>query len=101
MKTFDFFAKLTLTSIGLLSESRLPWQVVVEIFAVLAVQAFGVVGALASSVDHVVLSVESLQRQTTRSVTVAGAGTTNDHVRDGVVVLLVDLRTVIEQIVAE
>lgn len=69
-KNFKNFVNLTLTSIGLLSESGFPWKVVVKVFAVFAVQTLGVVGALASAVNHVVLGVESFQRQTARSVTI-------------------------------
>lgn len=70
---YSTFVDLTLARIGLLSKGWFPWQVVVEILAVFAVKAFGVVGALASSVNHVILGVKSFQRETARSVPVARA----------------------------
>lgn len=50
---------------------------------------------------HVVLCVESFQWQTARSMAVAGARATNHHVGDRVVIFLMNLRSVVQQIVTE
>lgn len=41
--------------VRLLADRGLPRQIVVEVLALLAVETLGVVGALASTVDHVLL----------------------------------------------
>lgn len=87
---------LTFASIRLLAQCRLPWQIVVKVFAVFTVKAFRVVRAFASTVHHVVLRVESFQRQTTRSVSIARARSAHNHVGDGVIIFLLDLRTIVE-----
>ena len=62
----------------------------VEIFTLLAIETFGVVGTLATTVNHVRPLVYTRQRQTTRSMAVTRAGTSHHHVINGVVVLVLD-----------
>lgn len=84
------------TGIGLLADGWFPGQVVKEVLALLAVATLGVVGTVASSVDHVIFVSDTVERKTMRSVTVARAGTSDNHLLDGVVVLLTDLATVVQ-----
>ena len=60
----------------------------VEIFTLLAIETLGVVGTLATTVNHVRPLVYTRQRQTTRSMAVTRAGTSHHHVINGVVVLV-------------
>ena len=61
-------------SVGHATDSRHPRQVVVEILALLAIQAFGVVLTLAFAVDHIpTMNLLIIQRNTSGSVTVARA----------------------------
>lgn len=85
--------RLTLTCVCLLAERRLPWQIVVKILAFFAVQSFGIVRALAASVHHVNLVLDSLQRQTVRRVAIAGARSANHHIRNGIVVFFLRTQT--------
>ena len=80
--------KLTLALVLLLASGRLPGDVVVVGQTVLAVVAHGVVGAVALAVHHASdPCVLRPLRQATLGVTVAGAGASDGHVVDGVVVL--------------
>lgn len=96
-------ATALLTRIGLLTKGRLPWQVIEKVLALLTVQSLGVMRTLALSMDHVVLIrvLQVVQRQAPVSVSIAGAGSTDNHVRDGVVVLFTDLLTVIQQVISQ
>lgn len=89
------------TGVGLLANGWFPGQVVEEVFALLAIATLGVVGAIASAVYHVLFVIDTVERKTVRSVTVARAGTSDNHLLDGVVVLFADLAAVVQQIVAE
>lgn len=81
----------SLAGVGDTSNRRHPRQIVVEILALLAVQAFSVVLTLAFAVDHVSpMDPLVLQRNAPRSVSVARAGSSHHHVVDGVVVLLLN-----------
>lgn len=89
------------TGVRLFADRGFPRQIVVKVLAILAVQSFGVVSALASAVDHVLFVGDSGQRQTSGSVSVAGAGSANHHILDGVVIFLANLGSIVEQIVAQ
>lgn len=80
----------TLASVCLTTNSRPPGQIMVEIFTLLAIETLGVVGTLATTVNHVRPLVYTRQRQTTRSMAVTRAGTSHHHVINGVVVLVLD-----------
>lgn len=96
-------ATALLTRVGLLTKGRLPGQVIEKVLALLTVQSLGVVRALALSMHHVVLIrvLQVVQRQAPVRVSIARAGATDNHVGDGVVVLLTDLLTVIQQVVSQ
>lgn len=89
------------TCVGLLADGGLPGQVVVEILAFLAVAALGVMGTLALAMHHVLLVGHAVEGQAARGVTVARARATYHHVLDGIVVLLANLRPVVEKFVAK
>lgn len=82
--------------VRLLADRRFPRQIVIEVVACLAVQTLGVVSALASAMDHVLLVDDAGQRQTFRGVSVARTGTADHHVLDGVIVFLADFGPIIE-----
>lgn len=96
-------ATALLTRVGLLTKGRLPGQVIEKVLALLTVQSLGVVRTLALSMHHVVLIrvLQVVQRQAPVRVSIARAGSTDNHVRDGVVVLLTDLLAVIQQVVSQ
>ena len=78
---------LTFTFIFLFSVSWFPWNVVVVRQAEFAVVAPGVVIAVAFAVDHLGdIFVLLLFRQTTFSMSVARAGSSDCHVVDGIIV---------------
>jgi len=55
-------AVASFAGVGLATDGRPPRQVVVEIFTLLAIEALGVVGALAAAVDHVGARVHARKR---------------------------------------
>lgn len=91
----------TFAGVGLFSNGRPPRKVVEEVFALLAVSAFGVVGALTSSVHHVRLRFDAGQRKASVGVSVTRAGTSHNHVGDRVVVLLLYLGSFVQQVVTQ
>lgn len=58
------------TGVGLSTNGRSPWKVVVKVFTLLTIKSFGVVSTLAAAVDHVGAIINAGQRQATRCVTV-------------------------------
>lgn len=89
------------TSIRLLAQGRLPRQIVEEVFALLAVQTLRIMRTLAPSVHHVDSVPYSLQRKTSRCVSIARTRSSHDHVRNGVVVLLLNLLAIVQQCIAQ
>lgn len=80
-----------------------PGLVVVQIFAAFAVEAFRVVRALALAKHHVIsCSVGfSFLWYAATGVAIAGARASNNHVIDGVIVLLLDLPARVQKVVTE
>lgn len=90
-------AVAALAGVGLSADGRPPWQIVVKVFALFAIETLGVVRALAAAVDHVGrvrVRVHARKRQAAGRVTVTGARTAHHHVVHGVVVLFLDLLSV-------
>ena len=84
------------TGVGLFAKCRFPGYVVEKVLTLFTVTAFGVVIALALTVNHLVFVRHTVQWKTSGSVTVARARATNGHVLDGIVVFLADFRTVVK-----
>lgn len=80
--------QLTFARVGLRDHSGAPWQIVVEVLALLAVEAHGVVGTLAAPVYHVRAVKHAGQGQAARGVPVARTRPSHHHVVDAVVVFL-------------
>ena len=94
-------ALTALAGVHLTSDGRLPFQVVVQVQAAVAVVAGGEVAAIAFSVDHAGHRALAGLRNAARRVTVTAATATNHHVVDGVIVLLLDLLSRVEKIVTQ
>lgn len=95
------------TLVLLVSNRWSPRQIIVECLALLTIQSFCVVHTLAPSVNNVrtlhygIRADVGIDRDTSGGVTVAGARTTDDDFVDGVVVLLVDFWSIIQQIISK
>lgn len=76
--------------VRLTTDGRSPGQVVVEVLALLAVEALRVVRALAAAVHHVRARLDPFEGQAAGRVTVARARASDHHVVDGVVVFLLN-----------
>jgi len=87
-------------SLGLSSSCWLPWQIIVEVLATLTVETLGVMRALTLAKHHIRIVSLTIEWQTTRGVTIAGAGTTHYHIIHGVIVLLFDLISIVQQVVS-
>lgn len=83
----------TSASVCLFAQRRLPWQIVEEIFALLAIETFSVMGTFATTMHHVDFVRNTIQWQTTRCVTIARTRTTHDHTRNGVVVFFLQTKS--------
>jgi len=92
----------SLASVGGRPNGRPPRQIVVEVFASLAVQPGRVVLTLALTVNHVLSEhLLIIERNAPRCVTVARARAPNHHVVDGVVILLLNFVSRIQKIVSQ
>ena len=94
-------ALTTFARVHLTSDGRLPFQIVVQIQAAVTVVAGGEMATVTLAVDHTRHRALTGLRNTARSVTVTTATATHYHVIDGIVVLLLDLRSGVQQIVAQ
>lgn len=89
-------------SMGVSAFCRPPRQIVVEVSTALAVQSLGVVVANAASMNHVFRSGHfSFYGSTLGGVAIAEAVPTDDHVKEGVVVLLRHLLSGVQQVVTQ
>lgn len=55
------FVELTFTSISLLAQRWLPWQIIVKVLALFTVQTFGVVRTITTPVNHIDLVRNTFQ----------------------------------------
>lgn len=97
-------ALAALALIWLVADGRLPRNVVVKVLTLVTVLSFCVMCTLALAVHHVRdgAHVEFvLVRYAPLSVTVTGTRTAHDQLINGIIILLVDVRAIIEQVIAK
>lgn len=92
---------LTFAGVDLSADGRQPRHVLVEVFALLTIETFGVMRAFAATVNHVWNGFLAGISFTTAGVAIAGTAASDHHIIYGVIILFFDLLSRVKQIVAQ